>query len=206
MANQLGPKASRILEYLQGRIQNGSLPPGERLPSHAELAKEFGAALMTIRQALARLEADGFISSQQGRGTFVLHRAGRSVLILEDDPDNGEVLAAFVRAAGGWPELVTNVHAALARLTDEVAGRSIVLVLSDVRVPTATDGIAFIRAVRRRWPDLPIAAVTGYPDDLAGLLGTAESPILVLSKPFRSSQVREMLGLVLSVPQAARAS
>jgi CheY-like chemotaxis protein len=84
---------------------------------------------------------------------------------------------------------------------------SIALVISDVRMPPTGDvagftarpetaaGIGFIRTVRQRWPTLPLAAVTGYPDDLAELHGTPECPVLIVPKPFRASQIAEVLRL-----------
>jgi CheY-like chemotaxis protein len=73
---------------------------------------------------------------------------------------------------------------------------SIVLVLSDIRMPDAQDGLEFIRTVRHRWPLLPLAAVTGFPEDLSELHLTAECPALVLLKPVRSRQLREALDFI----------
>src|SRR5262249_46520802 len=75
---------------------------------------------------------------------------------------------------------------ALARLESEP---SIALVLSDIRMPDSEGGVAFIRTVRRRWPDLSLAAVTGFPEDLAMLHGTDEYPVLTIPKPFRAHQI-----------------
>lgn len=38
--------------------------------------------------------------------------------------------------------------------------RGIAALLTEVRLPFAADGIGFVRAVRRRWPELPLAVVT----------------------------------------------
>lgn len=70
-ARREGPKYLRIYEELRRRIEAGELSPGEQLMSQAELAATFGVTLMTLRQSLARLEAEGFIWSSRGRGTFV---------------------------------------------------------------------------------------------------------------------------------------
>jgi CheY-like chemotaxis protein len=73
----------------------------------------------------------------------------------------------------------------------------ITLVFSDVRMPNKEDGIEFIRAVRRRWPQLPLAVLTGFTDDLSELHGTPEWPILVLSKPVWALQIQEAMRLAL---------
>jgi diguanylate cyclase (GGDEF)-like protein/PAS domain S-box-containing protein len=58
------------------------------MPTHTQLAKEFGVALMTMRQALSQLEDEGLLSSQQGRGTYV---AGRVNQVIHEERPN-EVL------------------------------------------------------------------------------------------------------------------
>lgn len=44
---------------------------GERLPPERQLAAEFGVSRTEIRKALAKMEAEGRLSRQVGRGTFV---------------------------------------------------------------------------------------------------------------------------------------
>ncbi len=61
-----------IADRIEARIRSCEWPPGARLPAERALGREFGASRQTIRQALARLERDGRISRQQGRGTFVV--------------------------------------------------------------------------------------------------------------------------------------
>jgi CheY-like chemotaxis protein len=51
--------------------------------------------------------------------------------------------------------------------------------------------------VRRRWPDLPLAAVTAFPDDLSELHGTPECPLLIISKPFRKQHIERVLQLAV---------
>ena len=59
---------------LAGRIQEaiaaGALAPGEQLPSVRKLAEAAGVNVNTVRSVYARLEADGLVRSEQGRGTF----------------------------------------------------------------------------------------------------------------------------------------
>jgi CheY-like chemotaxis protein len=74
----------------------------------------------------------------------------------------------------------------------------IALVLSDIRMPGAADGVAFNREVRRGWPVLLLAAVTGYVEDLAELLGTPECPLLILAKPCSPIHLKQALRLVVA--------
>jgi GntR family transcriptional regulator len=64
-------KYRQIGQHLAARIGRGEFRPGEPLPSQALLSKEYGVTLMTFRQALSLLEADGLIAQLPGRGTFV---------------------------------------------------------------------------------------------------------------------------------------
>ena len=52
-------------------IGNGVYRPGDRLPPEREMCGLFNVSRITVRQALADLEHEGWISRAQGRGTFV---------------------------------------------------------------------------------------------------------------------------------------
>ncbi|MFI1166023.1 GntR family transcriptional regulator [Streptomyces sp. NPDC020801] len=52
-----------IAETLRERIRAGELKPGDRLPTQAELAEEFGVERGTVRQALRALQDDGLLSN-----------------------------------------------------------------------------------------------------------------------------------------------
>jgi len=67
-----------IYESLLGRIQNGELPAGAKLPSDAELCKEFGASRQTVLRSMERLCSEGFVERRQGKGSFVLRRAPKA--------------------------------------------------------------------------------------------------------------------------------
>ena len=65
------PKYQVIAAELTARIRAGELAPGSALPPQRELSAAYGVTLVTLRQALRRLEDDGLVSQQPGRGTFV---------------------------------------------------------------------------------------------------------------------------------------
>ncbi len=64
----------RIYGALLGQILDGIYPQGSRLPSEHQLADAFQTSRPTVREALARLRADGIIQTRHGSGTTVAHR------------------------------------------------------------------------------------------------------------------------------------
>jgi CheY-like chemotaxis protein len=199
MIYDLGPRARRVHAALRASVLSGERVPGDQLPSHLKLAADFGVAPLTIRHVLSQLEAEGLFSREHGRGTFVRARTPPAVLIVDDDPVTRILLREQVRQNGYHPLEAADPAAALAIL--QHVGR-IALVLSDIRMPGAADGVAFIREVRRRWPELPLAALTGYAQDLAELLGTPECPLLILAKPVQPDHLKQALRLVASPTSA----
>ncbi|GAA3843582.1 GntR family transcriptional regulator [Streptomyces coacervatus] len=60
-SRRLSPQ--EIADILRERISNGDLKAGDRLPTQAELADEFGVERGTVRQALRALQDDGLLSN-----------------------------------------------------------------------------------------------------------------------------------------------
>jgi len=61
----------QVREQLLSAIEHGDFPPGSRLPSERELCAKFGVSRVSVREAIAGLEAMGLITVQQGRGATV---------------------------------------------------------------------------------------------------------------------------------------
>jgi len=74
-------KTEHIVQTLKERIARGVLREGDRVPSEAELAKEFKVARMTAREALRRLEWEGLIRTESTLGRFVTKRARESLTL-----------------------------------------------------------------------------------------------------------------------------
>jgi GntR family transcriptional regulator, phosphonate transport system regulatory protein len=64
-----------IRDTLVEEIEQGILAAGGRLPGDNELAVRFGVNRHTVRRALSRLQAEGLVRSERGRGTFVVEDA-----------------------------------------------------------------------------------------------------------------------------------
>ena len=59
---------------LQRRISRGDLRPGDRLPTEKALGEAFGVSRAVVREAIARLKADGLIETKQGSGAYVVDK------------------------------------------------------------------------------------------------------------------------------------
>jgi GntR family transcriptional regulator len=60
-----------IAADLAAKIRDGRYAPGAALPAQRELSAAYGVTLMTLRQALRELDAEGLIVQRPGKGTFV---------------------------------------------------------------------------------------------------------------------------------------
>lgn len=65
------PIYEQITAQMKNMILNGSLKPGEALPSMRLLAKELRISVITTKRAYEDLERDGFITTLVGKGSFV---------------------------------------------------------------------------------------------------------------------------------------
>lgn len=65
------PKYYRIGESIKEEIASGKFRPGEKIPTCRELSRHFNTTLVTIFNAVRRLENDGHIRRIHGSGMFV---------------------------------------------------------------------------------------------------------------------------------------
>jgi DNA-binding transcriptional regulator YhcF (GntR family) len=56
---------------IAAQVSTGRLPPGQKLPTVRALAAELGLAVNTVARSYRELEADGVITTEGRRGTFV---------------------------------------------------------------------------------------------------------------------------------------
>ena len=61
----------RVYQVLQQAIFDGSISPGSRLPASRDLAKELDISRNTVLAAYEQLQAEGYIQTRTGSGTFV---------------------------------------------------------------------------------------------------------------------------------------
>ena len=73
-------RAELVEQRLTDAIDLGLLDLGERLPSESEMARQFGVATVTAREALEALREKGLVETKRGRdgGSFVTSPEPRS--------------------------------------------------------------------------------------------------------------------------------
>jgi GntR family transcriptional regulator len=71
------PIVVQIGRQVTALVDRGRLRPGDQLPTVRALASELGVNFNTVARAYRRLDAAGVISTQHGRGTYVLDRRRR---------------------------------------------------------------------------------------------------------------------------------
>jgi len=79
--NGHGPKYLRVSEALRDDIAAGRFPVGEYLPSERALCERFGVTRIVVRGAIAKLEEQGIVEREAGRGTRVLRAPAAAVTI-----------------------------------------------------------------------------------------------------------------------------
>lgn len=66
------PIYEQIKSQIKEAIFSGSLTDGDMLPSIRQLARDLKISVITTTRAYNDLEAEGFITSVQGKGSYVL--------------------------------------------------------------------------------------------------------------------------------------
>lgn len=76
------PIYEQIVRQVKSQIMEGDLSAGEQLPSIRALANSLRVSAITTKRAYADLEAQGFIETVQGKGSFVA--GGNDELLREE--------------------------------------------------------------------------------------------------------------------------
>ena len=121
---------SQVTKDLSQRIDHGELRAGDRLPTERELMEMYGVSRTVVREATSSLRSGGRITTQQGRGAFVLgasksvpfevaldmQSSGQDVLDILDIRIGLESEAAALAARRRTPAALDDIAQALATL------------------------------------------------------------------------------------------
>jgi DNA-binding transcriptional MocR family regulator len=90
-------KFEEIVDLLIRKIEEGEYQPGDRLPTHRDLAYETGCSIGTASRAYAELERRGVCYGRIGQGTFVYGTSrdaagvGRGAIFPEESWSEGQL-------------------------------------------------------------------------------------------------------------------
>jgi CheY-like chemotaxis protein/anti-sigma regulatory factor (Ser/Thr protein kinase) len=115
------------------------------------------------------------------------------VLLVEDDAEVRDTVGAALRAAGFEIHTANMADEALERL---IAGERYDVVLTDVVMPGALNGVDLAREVKRRYPRTAVVMATGYSDRAVQVAG-----VQALPKPYNLEQVVEALNAAMRLQQ-----
>lgn len=115
------------------------------------------------------------------------------ILLVEDEPSISSLVAKVLERAGHQVDVFASPHAAL-----EADRNGTGLAIVDYSLP-GMDGLALAARLRESQPGLPVILCTGMPMNPP----RADPPIHFLQKPYRPSELREMVNLVTGGPAPA---
>ncbi|MBR2426955.1 MAG: LacI family DNA-binding transcriptional regulator [Lentisphaeria bacterium] len=75
-------KKELVYKMLRDDIVSGRFAAGCKLPGGLDLAKRYQVAHMTVRHAVKRLAADGYVSFVNGAGTFVTYKSDQAIYLI----------------------------------------------------------------------------------------------------------------------------
>src|SRR6188472_1860671 len=91
------PKLSeRVVTALRDLIRSGKIIPGHKLPTEGQLTETYGVSRTVIREALAKLAADGLVEPRQGAGVFVTEHISTMFGALAADMGSKDSIALNV--------------------------------------------------------------------------------------------------------------
>jgi len=118
---------------------------------------------------------------------------GKSILIVDDEPDLREFLADEIRMIGASVYEAENGRKAF----EIVKNEKIDAIISDIRMPDG-DGVELLDRVRSENPGIPVLIfITGY-TDLSGADAYNKGAEAIIAKPFNFEQVSTALVRALS--------
>jgi DNA-binding GntR family transcriptional regulator len=104
------PLRQSVYEVLVELVVGGSLRPGQHLVE-AELARQLGVSRQPVREALHRLEAEGWVDLRPSQGAYVHVPTDTEVDQLLDVRELLEGATARLAARAATPEAVTSLRA-----------------------------------------------------------------------------------------------
>jgi len=163
-----------------------------RLLNNVRLASDRAAELASRLLDLAKTSGAD-TSARLPKPPLQSDIAPLNILVVEDDPDVGEVAVAVLENMGHRIELRTDAASALALLRQTA---DFDLVFSDIMMPGPMNGIDLAEAIATAFPSLPVLLATGY-SNAALAPGALRFP--VLAKPYSVQDLARRVNQIIKV-------
>jgi CheY-like chemotaxis protein len=155
---------------------------------HIKIYSEVGHGT-TVKLYLPRSETTARVEAP-ATATELDQTGNETVLVVEDDAMVRDFVVQQLRQLGYRTRLAGNGREALAAFDGDVG---IDLLLTDVILPGTLTGKQVADAAQRRRPDLKVLFMSGYTENAIVHHGRLDPGVLLLSKPFRASDLARMV-------------
>lgn len=125
-------------------------------------------------------------------------KATGNVLVVDDDDRVRDLLRDMISERGYKVVAAANGDAAIA----EVARQHFSLIFLDLVLP-GMSGVDVLKEIKDRDKSAVVVVITGYGDDPIALQAMSLGPLLLIRKPFRQSDITEVLNIVEKHPARA---
>lgn len=141
------PLYDQLKQIIISGILSGKYKHGQRLPSETQLAEMYGISRITVRRALAELESESYLSTQQGRGTFINFMKGESRLMSFATMSDSFTDASMHRTSHILSKTVIEADATLSKYLKVPVGTKLIRLyrlMSENDIPYSLDTAFFI--------------------------------------------------------------
>lgn len=118
----------------------------------------------------------------------------QTILLVDDDPAVRKSVGDMLERSGYGVITAADGHAALAALHERAA---VDLVITDYLMP-GMDGLALVRRIKERTPDLPVVIMTGHGDLESYLCATGLGVASYIGKPVGLRELRQTVHKVMA--------
>jgi CheY-like chemotaxis protein len=129
-----------------------------------------------------------FVASSLGVAPRATASVQKRVLVVDDEPDQREILAAALTELGCEVHQARDAYEALG-VADRVP---LDLVVTDERMPGVT-GVELARELARRHSEIHVALVTGHADEIVERAARERGVELLFAKPVRAADLVRLL-------------
>jgi DNA-binding FadR family transcriptional regulator len=207
----------RVYDAILEQIVNGTLVPGQQLPSEDRLAAQYGVTRTTLRRALARLREHRLVAAVKGAGNFAVRAPLGANTDWMGSAETADISARLevrrgleVEAAGLAAERRSDEQ--LARLRQTIADMDTLIgpPRQDRAIRFRMGDIAFHETLHQATGNPALAALCGpfllHPDNWRVRWSHGQGPVRVLGQAVVSEHRSIMLALEARSAEAARAA